>query len=100
MACLSPAIIQQANINQPATNTPPPIPKKINITYRALLTIESPPFPKESVMLPHNKAKAGSAAPIANEAKEPMIIRMISALVAKRKRWKKETFSTSAYFYV
>lgn len=100
MACLSPAIIQHANINQPATKTPAPIPKNINITYLALSTIASPPFPKESVMLPHNKANAGRAAPIAKEAIVPIVIKMRSALVANRKRWKNDTFSTSSYFLI
>lgn len=51
-------------------------------------------------MFPHNNANAGMAAPIANAAIEPTIINVISALVAKRKRWKNDTFSTSSYFLV
>lgn len=62
------------------------------IVYLALSTIASPPLANESVMSPHNKAKAGIAAPIAKAAKEPITINVISALVANRKRWKNDTF--------
>lgn len=99
MACLSPAIIQHANINQPATNTPPPIPKKINIIYLDLSTMALPPFPKESVILPHNNANAGMAAPMAKAAREPTTINIRSALVANLKRWRKGTLRGSSYFF-
>ncbi len=50
-------------------------------------------------MLPHKSANAGRAAPIAKAAIDPITIRMISALVANRNRWIKETFLTSYYFF-
>ena len=74
------------------------MPKNINMTYLALLTIASPPSANVSVISPQRRANAGIAAPIASEAIEPMKIRMISALDANLKRWVKETFGTFCYF--
>lgn len=99
MACLSPAIIQPANMTHPATRTPAAMAKNINMTYLALLTMVSPPSPKVSVMLPQSRAKAGSDAPIARAAIEPRTMSIISALVANLKSWKKGTFLGLAFCY-
>ncbi len=99
MACLSPAIIQPANMTHPATRTPAAMAKNINMTYLALFTMESPPWPKVSVMLPQSRAKAGRDAPIAREAIEPRTMSITSAFVANRKSCKKGTFLALAFFY-
>jgi hypothetical protein len=98
MPCLSPVVIQHANINQEDTNTPAPISKKLYIIFLAVSTIPSGSdelFENASVIYPHNNEKTGRAAPVIAAAMDPTIINVKSLLSANLKSLKKLTASNS-----
>lgn len=99
MACLSPAIIQQAYIIHAATKAPPPIPKNSHMTVLDASTMASSPYPKAVVMLPQSKANMGIAVPIRAAPMVPKKMRILSVLSANRNSSRKDTvFSPSVSF--
>lgn len=80
IACLSPEIIQHANMSHPAPKTPIPIHKKVNKVFFDAYTISC--LAKASVICPQIYEKDGKATPIPKAAIDPITINNISNFVA------------------